>query len=396
MSATAAWSGEDAVTATHFVRDVLGPGLIGRPLAPIESHATEFDRVLRGNWFTKAGVSTALWDALARVRGVTVAELLGGPYRREVPVKISLSGDGDDLRAGYEAAGPSASARSRSRSGATPRPTSRVALARGWPARPPGRCRRERGWPLPSRSQPCRASPSRGSRSSSSRSTRTTSRVCATYAGSACARRRRVGVLGGGRSEDRAARRCGRRQHLRTARRSNARSSPRGLPASSGWTSSSARTARWASARRVHVACACERLGEIPHGIIGHHFYEEDRSLSEPSRSTASSLGCPRGRPRRRAERRGAAAVLPRERRRPGVPPPELDHTAPDELAAQVLGSGATPSPSRSRTTGPASLPAARPRQRADAEHDLHRARPEPLRLTRAGRRPLGGAPALP
>ena len=53
--------------------------LIGRPLAPIESHATEFDRVLRGNWFTKAGVSTALWDALARVRGVTVAELLGGP-----------------------------------------------------------------------------------------------------------------------------------------------------------------------------------------------------------------------------------------------------------------------------------------------------------------------------
>ena len=36
------------------------------------------------------------------------------------------------------------------------------------------------------------------------------------------------------------------------------------------------------AAAQLHVACACERLGEIPHGIIGHHFYEEDRSLSEP------------------------------------------------------------------------------------------------------------------
>ena len=69
MSATAAWSGEDDVTATHFIRDVLAPRLIGRPLAPIAAHATEFDRVLRGNWFTKAGVSTALWDALGRTRG---------------------------------------------------------------------------------------------------------------------------------------------------------------------------------------------------------------------------------------------------------------------------------------------------------------------------------------
>ena len=81
-----------------------GPALIGKPLAPIEAHATEFDRILRGNWFTKAGVNTALWDALGRTRGVTVAELLGGPHRREVPVKISLSGDGDELRAGYETA----------------------------------------------------------------------------------------------------------------------------------------------------------------------------------------------------------------------------------------------------------------------------------------------------
>ena len=68
--------------------------------------------------------------------------------------------------------------------------------------------------------------------------------------------------------------------------------------------------------------------------------------------------------------------------------PEELDHTAPDELAAQVLELGCDVSVSvayhRARR-----VPGTRPRQRADAEHDLHRARPEPLRLTRAGRRPL-------
>ena len=152
------------------------------------------------------------------------------------------------------------------------------------------------------------------------------------------------------------------------------------------------------AAAQLHVACACERLGEIPHGIIGHHFYEEDRSLSEPSRSTASSRGCPRGRARRRAERRGAAAVL---RVNGGVQvflyPEELDHTAPDELAAQVLELGCDAvSVSVAYHRARRVFPRHGPRQRADAEHDLHRARPEPLRLARAGRRPLGGAPALP
>ena len=71
VSATAAWSGEDAVTATHFVRDVLGPRLIGKPLAPIAAHATEFDRVLRGNWFTKAGVSTRRCGMRSAARGAS-------------------------------------------------------------------------------------------------------------------------------------------------------------------------------------------------------------------------------------------------------------------------------------------------------------------------------------
>ena len=36
------------------------------------------------------------------------------------------------------------------------------------------------------------------------------------------------------------------------------------------------------AAAQLHVACACEHLSQIPHGIIGHHFYEEDVSLAAP------------------------------------------------------------------------------------------------------------------
>jgi L-alanine-DL-glutamate epimerase-like enolase superfamily enzyme len=104
VSATAAWSGEDDVTATHYVREVFAPLLRGRPLEPVAAHAKEMDRVVRGNAFTKAGIETALWDALGRAHGVRVTELLGGPFRDRVPVKISLSGDGEALRAAYETA----------------------------------------------------------------------------------------------------------------------------------------------------------------------------------------------------------------------------------------------------------------------------------------------------
>src|SRR5207253_3092000 len=40
----------------------------------------------------------------ARTLGVPLTVLLGGPFRSEVPVKISLSGDGAHVRAGYETA----------------------------------------------------------------------------------------------------------------------------------------------------------------------------------------------------------------------------------------------------------------------------------------------------
>ncbi|GAB2682181.1 mandelate racemase/muconate lactonizing enzyme family protein [Kribbella swartbergensis] len=97
VSATPIWSGEDGETADHFVRTRLAPALVGTRLAPVGAAEFVMDKVLHGNPFTKAGVSTALWDAFARSLGVPLAVALGGPYRHEVPIKISLSGHGAGL-----------------------------------------------------------------------------------------------------------------------------------------------------------------------------------------------------------------------------------------------------------------------------------------------------------
>ncbi|MFG3702638.1 mandelate racemase/muconate lactonizing enzyme family protein [Micromonospora sp. NPDC047620] len=97
VSATPLWSGEDGASANHFVRSVLAPALVGRPLMPVGALETLMDRLLAGNPFTKAGISTALWDAYARTLDVPLAVALGGAYRDRVPIKLSLSGDGADL-----------------------------------------------------------------------------------------------------------------------------------------------------------------------------------------------------------------------------------------------------------------------------------------------------------
>jgi muconate cycloisomerase len=103
VSATLRWSGEDATSAEYAVKRVLGPALIGQPLHPVAALATRMDLTLAGNPFTKAGVETAIWDALGRTWDLRVVDLLGGPFRTEVPTKISLSGDGDRLAEVIEA-----------------------------------------------------------------------------------------------------------------------------------------------------------------------------------------------------------------------------------------------------------------------------------------------------
>ncbi|MGS2617947.1 mandelate racemase/muconate lactonizing enzyme family protein [Micromonospora sp. LZ34] len=104
VSATPLWSGEDGTSAEHFIRTVLAPAIVGRSLTPVGALESLMDRLLAGNPFTKAGLTTALWDAYARTLDVPLAVALGGPYRDRVPIKLSLSGDGAELDEVHRAA----------------------------------------------------------------------------------------------------------------------------------------------------------------------------------------------------------------------------------------------------------------------------------------------------
>jgi len=292
VSATAAWSGEDEVTATHFVRNVLGPRLVGRPLAPIAAHAAELDRVLRGNWFTKAGISTALWDALGRVRGESVATLLGGPFRTEVPVKISLSGDGDDLRAAYEMAVGLGFRSFKVKVGRDPaEDIARVRLARelagdealiGADA--------NGGWTLPLAletvpalaesgiafiEQPVHADDLDGLREVRALALTLGVPLIADESVYSPADVLQVGRAG---AADVVSIYVGKSSALERAVESARLAVELGMDVVIGANGEMGLGA----AAQLHVACACERISPIPHGIIGHHFYEDDASLAAP------------------------------------------------------------------------------------------------------------------
>src|SRR3954468_21494805 len=59
VSCTPRWSGEDQVSAAHFINTYFAPLMIGdslREIADIERLATKYEFPVAGNHFTKAGV----------------------------------------------------------------------------------------------------------------------------------------------------------------------------------------------------------------------------------------------------------------------------------------------------------------------------------------------------
>ena len=92
VSCTPRWSGEDQVTAAHFIATILEPLLLGRDPRDVERLSASLRRALSNNPFTHAGLEMALWDILGKAAGLPLYRLLGGPVRDVVPTKFSVSG----------------------------------------------------------------------------------------------------------------------------------------------------------------------------------------------------------------------------------------------------------------------------------------------------------------
>lgn len=92
VSCTPTWSGEDQVTAAHFIAQFLAPLLVGEDPTEVERLTAKIGGGVAGNPFTKAGLEMALWDILGKSVGLPVYRLLGGPVREFVPTKFSVSG----------------------------------------------------------------------------------------------------------------------------------------------------------------------------------------------------------------------------------------------------------------------------------------------------------------
>lgn len=88
VSDTPHYSSETVETAWHVLRDFLIPAVLGRSFARV-ADALPFWAKVRGHNMAKAGLESALWDGLAKERGVSLSKALGGT-RDRVPVGVSV------------------------------------------------------------------------------------------------------------------------------------------------------------------------------------------------------------------------------------------------------------------------------------------------------------------
>ncbi|HEY3392780.1 MAG TPA: enolase C-terminal domain-like protein [Lacipirellulaceae bacterium] len=92
-SCTPRWSGEDQVTAAHFINAYFAPLLVGEAVDDVERLRAKFSSTVAGNFFTKAAVEMALWDIAGKTQGKPVFELLGDSSRH-TPCAVADAADG--------------------------------------------------------------------------------------------------------------------------------------------------------------------------------------------------------------------------------------------------------------------------------------------------------------
>ncbi|HTM11252.1 MAG TPA: enolase C-terminal domain-like protein [Verrucomicrobiae bacterium] len=82
--------GETPETTVHIVNDILAPAIAGHDPCAIGLLHGIMDKAVKGYPYAKAAVDMALYDLAGKALGVPAYRLLGGCYRRRIPVAHSI------------------------------------------------------------------------------------------------------------------------------------------------------------------------------------------------------------------------------------------------------------------------------------------------------------------
>jgi muconate cycloisomerase len=82
--------GESSGTVTHMIRDYLGQAILGQNPFDIEKIHEIMDKTVKGYPYAKASLDMALYDIMGKALNMPVYDLLGGCYRRKVPIAHSI------------------------------------------------------------------------------------------------------------------------------------------------------------------------------------------------------------------------------------------------------------------------------------------------------------------
>jgi o-succinylbenzoate synthase len=86
----AGYTPETVDTMHAVITCTYAPAIVGRELESIEDLHRLLSEQRMGNQFARNAVEMALFDALARARNISVAELLGGPVRKKLALSASI------------------------------------------------------------------------------------------------------------------------------------------------------------------------------------------------------------------------------------------------------------------------------------------------------------------
>lgn len=91
------YSYETTETAWHILRDFLVPAVLGKDVASVDEAIALWSKV-RGHMMAKAGLESALWDAFAKAKGVSLSRMLGGVRERiDVGVSVGIQPSPEEL-----------------------------------------------------------------------------------------------------------------------------------------------------------------------------------------------------------------------------------------------------------------------------------------------------------